>query len=290
MTATKKIVLGVAAFILLIVMWPFVVVDASERGVVLNFGKVQDEVMQPGLHLRMPIVQKVEKFSVQPISLLNEVPVGSDGAITSDNQTIGAETVLFYRYDEALLLTARKDWGKEKLSSLLKTALRESFKEAIGQHTIFEVAFNQEIIRGKVWESLVKKTSAYPVVLTDLRVNNYDWSEEFDKQIAETMNRAQQVKQKEQELLIAEQEAQKKVKNAEADKQAAKLMAEAKELEGLGIKKYNEAVQSNMDLEVKLRQLEIEKIKAEKFNGWTVTPQVYLPFGLDAGQQVNLKP
>jgi len=42
------------------------------------------------------------------------------------------------------------------------------------------------------------------IELSDFKLTNFDWSEDFDAQIKATMQRAQQVKQKEQELLITE--------------------------------------------------------------------------------------
>jgi regulator of protease activity HflC (stomatin/prohibitin superfamily) len=97
---------------------------------------------------------------------------------------------------------------------------------------------------------------------------------------------------KEQELLITEQEAQKLVKQAEAEKQslvtraegemeAAKLNAEAKALEGKGIKDYNTAVATNWDIELQKMKLEIEKIKAENWDGTYVPNNMYGPIPVD---------
>ena len=140
--------------------------------------------------------------------------------------------------------------------------------------------------------------SAYPITISELKITNYDWSDDFDKQIATTMERAQQVKQKQQELLIAEQEAQKKVKEAEAEKtalitraegekEAAILIKDAKAAEGEGIKLYNEAVQKNMILEIELRKLEIERIKAQRWSGQYVPINNYGPIPVQTG---NLQP
>lgn len=94
--------------------------------------------------------------------------------------------------------------------------------------------------------------------------------------------------------MVAEQEAQKQVKEAEAqktamitvaegEKESAKLKAEAKALEGEGIRKYNESIQKNMELEVKIRQLEIDRIKAERWDGQNVPNNVYSPIPLSTG-------
>lgn len=112
------------------------------------------------------------------------------------------------------------------------------------------------------------------------------------------MNRSQQVKQKEQELLIAEQEAQKQVKVAEAtktalitqaegDKEAAALRADAKALEGEGIRKYNEAVALNWGIELKKIELENERLRINRWNGVYVPTNNYGPIPVQTG---NMQP
>lgn len=283
---------AVVALVLILIINPFYTIRAGYKGLVLNWGALQSQVIEPGLHFRIPIMQHIEKFSVQPIEVDYNIPVGTDGAITKDNQTIGADTVIYFVYEESRLVEMRQNYGEAKLRTLVQSAVKESFKDIIGEFSVFDIAPSQEKIRGMVKENLLKKVSAYPLKLTDLRIQNYDWADSFDQQIQETNNKAQQVKQAEQELLITQQNAQKQVKEAESakqalitkaegEKEAAKLMAEAKALEGEGIRKYNVSVQNNMELEVKLRQLEIEKIRAEHWNGQNVPSQVFSPIPLN---------
>jgi regulator of protease activity HflC (stomatin/prohibitin superfamily) len=181
-----------------------------------------------------------------------------------------------------------KEYGEEKLKSIIQKSKTEAFKAQIGRYDIFSLPTSQDSIRIKTLKQIKMMLSAYPVTITELKITNYDWSDDFDNQIKQTMNRSQEVKQKEQELLITEQEAQKKVKNAEADKQAlvtasegeriaAENRAEAKALEGEGIRKFNESVAKNMSLEIELRKLKIEEIKAERWNGQYVPNNHYGP-------------
>ncbi len=57
---------GIAAAVLVIAYIAFGVyqVDQQERGVVFRFGKVQDDVVMPGLHWNPPIVDRVELVNV----------------------------------------------------------------------------------------------------------------------------------------------------------------------------------------------------------------------------------
>lgn len=273
---------------------PFKVVDSTERGLKFRWGAIQDTVLQQGIHLRIPIMEKIKVVSIQPIQLDHEVQVGSGGAITKDNQTIGADLTVFYKYKQNELVKMWRDVGKENLNNIITQTLRESFKAVIGQYDIFKLPLSQDEIRTKVWGEMQSKLSGYPIDVTELKIVNYDWSEQFDAQIAETMQKAQQVKQKEQELLISQNEQQKKVKEADADKQsmivraegekeAAKLQAEAKALEGEGIRKYNESVAKNWDIELRKMQIELETKRIEKWNGAYVPTNNYTPIPFENG-------
>ncbi len=56
-----------AAVVLLIVMFarPWVTVGPGQRGVVMNFGAVQQGALDEGLHLRIPVMQEVIMMDVK---------------------------------------------------------------------------------------------------------------------------------------------------------------------------------------------------------------------------------
>lgn len=293
-----KVIVGIVVTLLLLILtiaaWPFVIIRQEEKGLVFNVGKLQQETLQPGFHVITPFVQDVEKVSIRPQQLDFEVEVGAGGAITKDNQTIGADLTIFYKYDEQKLIEMWTNPGPVQLKSLAASALRESFKEVIGEYTIFDIATSQAEIRSKVNVKLVDKMKAYPVSITELRVQNYDWAESFDAQIATTMQKAQMVKQAEQDLLFAEQNSKKQVKEADAqktalivkaegEKAAAALRADAKALEGEGIKKYNASIAQNLDVQIRLLELEIEKARIDKWNGAYVANNNYMPIPFNYG-------
>lgn len=296
---TNRIIL-IAGLILFILSLSLKTINSDVRGLKFTFGAIADEALEPGLHFMLPFVQNIESVSIQPIEIKTEIAVDDNGAITRDNQTIGASLTLFYIYDIERLPLMWKDYGERKLQTILTKSMTEAFKAHVGRYDIFVLPMTQDTIRYKTLRQIKAMVSDYPITVTELKITNYDWSEDFDIQIKETMNRSQQVKQKEQELLITEQEAQKKVKNAEAEKTAlitqaegrkvaAGLDAEAKALEGEGIKKYNDAVAKNMALEIELRKLEIMKIEAQKWNGQYVPTNNYGPIPIETGSILPAK-
>ena len=267
------------AVVVLIVARPFTTVKSTERGVVYKFGAVNSKLWE-GLHFVIPFVESVKKIPITPQEMDLELPVAENGAITKDNQTIGANISIFYRFNDAEILDLAKNYGVDIVKQKVQKDTLEAFKQAIGQNTIFDVAQNQEKIRSQVKKMTNEKIGEYPVVIDDIKISNYDWSEEFDNQIASTMKIAQEAKQQEQQLKKVEIEAQQAVKKAEANKEAERLNAEAMELKGKGVRAYNDAItsnQRNMELEIQLKKLEIEKIKAEKWNGQYVPINNYGP-------------
>jgi regulator of protease activity HflC (stomatin/prohibitin superfamily) len=275
------------------ILHPFEVVKAGSKGVMLTLGKVTN-IVNPGLAWKLPIFQDIVHVTTQPIQIEQKIEVGPGGAITKDNQTVGLNMVYFFKYKSDQIKSVYQDYGLERLKSIITNSGIECFKTEIGLHAIFDIPVNQAKIQNSVINNLRMKLSNYPIDITDLKIINFDWSDEFDKQIQSTMHSAQEVKKKEQELLVTEQEAQKLVKQATAEKEAlitkaegergaAILMAEAKSAEGEGIRNYNKSIQANMSQEIEFRKLEIEKIKAEKWNGEYVSTNNYTPIPIQNG-------
>ncbi len=289
LNASKLIKIWASIVIFLIILFnlPFITIKSSERWIVYRFWAVQTEALWEWLHLLIPFVDSVKRVSIIPWQLDIDIPVNEQWAITKDNQTIWSDITVFYKYKSSELVNIAKNYWYEVLQSKIKKDVNESFKQVIWSYTIFDVAQKQEEIRQLVISGAKLKIWDYPISIEDIKISNYDWSEEFDNQIAATMKIAQETKQQEQELKKIEVSSQQIVKQAEANKQAEALNAEALKLKWEGIRDYNQAITANpknMELEIKLKELEIEKIRAEKRNGvstptqvWTATPVSFNP-------------
>lgn len=300
---SKYLIIGGAAILLALILNPFYVVGATKRGLVVEFGKVSDTVVPSGLHLRIPVVQTIEKISIAPRQMETKIPVGTEGAITRDNQTVGVTVTSFYKYREDQLPHLYRDITLSQMDAMVERAKIEAVKSTIGTYDIFSLAEKTEELSGKIIDLWRTKLAGQPVELVALNLTNWDWDDKFDEQIRLTMEKAQQVKQSAQDLEKskndyqkdvekAKAEAEKTVATAEADKKAViakaegekqrtALEAEAKVLEGEGIRKYNASVASNLEIELQLRRLEIEKIKAGRWNGEYVPNNMYGPIPVD---------
>ena len=290
----SKVGLGFGVLFLIIALNPIVIVPSGDHGLRFTWGAVSKNELYQGVHFKVPFMQEIKCLSMRPHEDAFSIPVNKDGAVTRDNQTIGAELKFFYVYKGGQLATLWTDVGEEQIVSIIQASVTESFKIVIGQYNIFDIPMNQDKIRKQVIDMVNEKVAMYPADISDFMITNYDWSEDFSKQIEATMQSAQMVKKKEQELLVTQQEAQKIVKQAEAErealvqqatgeKEAAVLRAEAKQAEGEGIRKYNEAIAKNMAQEIEFRKLAIEQTKAERWNGQYVSTNNYGPIPVQTG-------
>jgi regulator of protease activity HflC (stomatin/prohibitin superfamily) len=266
------------------------VIDPNERGIDVKLGQMQDTVIQPGLHWKAPFITSTRKFKLEPKVYEVTFSVGNDGAITKDMQTVGATVAVRYVYDESRLKDIVTSYANGSIiESAMKDNVKASLKETTGKYSIYELVAEQNTITEEVAKAMLNRMSNYPISINQTTITNWDWSDDFDRQIKETANRTQQVKQAEQEANIAAAQAQKLVKEAEAKKQAAELDAQAAVARAQGeadAKKIsadaqayeNQKIAQNLAVMKAQWDYEVAKIRAEKFNGVEVSSQsVYVP-------------
>lgn len=295
MKHVKQIVKVILALVVvLFLLGTFTIVDSGTRGLKFTMGELDDNELNEGVAFKIPFVQTIRTLSIQPQVLNTKILVDDNGAITSDNQTVGADITVFYRYQAGKLAYMYREYGTRQIEEIIRKATLESLKQVLGAYTIFNVAIKQNEISAEFKKALTATLTAYPVELTEAKITNYDWSDAFDKQIEETMERAQQVKRTEQELLVTANTAEKQVKEAESSKRAtilaaeaafekSKLLAKAKEAEGEGIKAFNQAISSNLNIQIRLKELEIEHDRIRKWNGVYVPNNHYGPIPIQNG-------
>ena len=279
---------GVIGIVLLITgLQSCAVVKSHERGIGILFGKASETILKPGIVFKIPFVAKVEKYSITPRELNIEYPVGSAGAITKDMQTVGMRFQVFWAWDENQIYQAQTRFTREEILRQIRQTATNEAKSIIGQHSIYELIEKQRFITAKLEECTIAMLSSLPIVISKVTISNFDWNSEFDAKIKETMAATQRSKMAEEELKIAKTQAQTQVVEAQARLDAEKANAEAEKIKADAKAYGNQMLAKNLDVELKIRQLEIEKIKAEKWNGVYVSDVAVMPFGSLGNPNVN---
>jgi regulator of protease activity HflC (stomatin/prohibitin superfamily) len=283
----KKAVLWAAGgvFALIVMFSAFFTIKSTERGVLSTFGKVE-KVLQPGLHAKIPFVQSVEKYTLVPQEYRLVVPVNGDAAaLSKDNQSLGYTAVIQYQYNENEILKIARQWSRDRLVENIKNEFIFATKSAVAAYSSSDVASNQLPIAANIKKICIDyfTSTNVPVVITNTTIDSWDWSDDFDTMIKETMKKQQEVKQKEAEVEIATQEAQKTVVSAQAALDAAKLTAESTRVTADAEAYKNRQISQNAAQQQAQWKHEEEMARLEKWDGHYVPTNNYGPIPVQAG-------
>lgn len=264
------------------------IIEPTERGIKVTMGVADENVLQPGMVLKTPFIQKIQKYDLTPIPYKSAFDTISDGAVTLDKQTILVDFELFWRYDETKLYEiATKYKTRESLYQPISTSLKGIIKDAVGKKSISDIITNQSMLSNEVRDRLTAEISYLPVIVDKFTITNLDWSDEYDKQIEQTAMMAQQVEQMKQEVALSEQAAQKQVKEAQAKLEAEKLNAEAEIAKAEGEAKAKkiradadayeaQKIAQNQAAYQRQWQYEIDLERAKRWNGKEVPDAAYV--------------
>ena len=216
----------VVVFAVIFLSSSFVVIPAGHTGVALTFGKVEDNVLQEGLHFKVPFVQKIVVVDNRIVKL----DVNTE-AFSKDLQTITTVVAVNYHVGKESSQTVYKNVGMGFEEVLITPAVNEVLKAVTAKYTAVELVSSRAEVSMLLDDGLNEKLNSYGIFINELNIINWDFSEEYinaveAKQVAE-QNLIKTRTEQEQALVIANTEAQKRVIAAEAEANEIKVLAEA---------------------------------------------------------------
>jgi len=243
------LILG-ALVILLFAFKPWVQVGAGERGVVQNFGAVQDNVLNEGIHFRIPVVQTVIIMDVKIQKVLTDAASSS-----SDLQDVSMSVALNYHIipDKANLVY--QTIGVEFKERVIDPAIQEVMKAVSARYTAEELITKRPIVSSEMKDALSSRLLVSNIAVDAFSIINFRFSQTFTDAIE-----AKQTA--EQNALKAKRDLDRIKVEAEQTIAAATAEAEALRLQKMNI---------SPDL-IELRKIEANLKAIEKWNG--ILPQV----------------
>ena len=231
----------ITSLIILISLSSFVIINPGEAGVISVLGKARDGVILEGIHIKPPLISKVDVYDVTVQKF--EVPAQSS---TKDLQELTARFAINFRLDPAQVVLIRRTQGtlENIVSKIIAPQTQESFKIAAALRTAEESITQRSQLKNDFDNALSERLAKYGIIILDTSVVDLNFSTEFaraveDKQIAE--QRAQRAVYIAKE---AEQEAQAEINRAKGKAEAQKLLAETLKAQGGELVLLKEAIQS----------------------------------------------
>ena len=232
MSKLKNIVLVAAAFIvlLLLINMPFTV-GQREYAAVRQFGRVVRVTGDPGLHVKVPFIQNIQKITSS--TQLYDVPASD--VITKDKKSMIADNYILWMVNDPLKyiqsLNAIEAWVEERIEA----AVYNATKNVISSMTQDEVIES----RGEKLTELITTQAntdmgGYGIVILQSQIKSLDLPDDnkeavYERMISERQNIAASYTaqgQAEAQKIRNETDREVTIMKADAQKQAAILVAE----------------------------------------------------------------
>jgi len=182
----------------------FKILQEYERGVIFFLGRFQT-VKGPGLIILIPFLQRMTKVDLRVIVL--DVP--TQDVISRDNVSVRVNAVIYFRIVDPEKAIIRVANVFEATSQLSQTTLRS----VLGQHDLDDMLAERDRLNADIQEILDQRTDNWGIKVANVEIKHVDLDESMIRAIAQQAE--------------AERARRAKVINAEGEKQAATMLAEA---------------------------------------------------------------
>jgi membrane protease subunit HflC len=204
---------------------PLIVTREDEQKLILRFGEVR-RVTDPGVSLRIPLVETVQSYDRRWLYLSTEVlPIQ-----TKDGEQLNVDNYVVWRIADAAAFRRSfpnaVDGDVSDAAQRIDRAVRDDVREVIGRHTLTEVlkdarpAIMSEIT-GKSRETLAQ----YGIEVADVRINRTELPEGTEESVYARMKTERERLAKKNR---AEGEERARTVRAQADREARVIVAEAR--------------------------------------------------------------
>jgi len=239
-----------AILVFFLFLSPWVQIGAGERGVVLNFGAVQQNVLGEGLHFRVPIMQAVIRVDVKVQKAETDA-----AAASADLQDVSSKVAINYHIIPDKANIVYQSIGIQFKERIIDPAVLEVVKAVTAKYTAEELITKRPAVSDAMKLSLTERLLAHNIAVDAFSIVGFSFSKIFMEAI--------ESKQTAEQLALKAKRDLDRIK-IEADQTITAAKAEA---ESLRLQKAN----ISADL-IELRKIEANLRAIDKWNG--ILPQV----------------
>ncbi len=221
--STKNLVsLIIVLFVLVIASSSFYIVNQYERAVVLRFGGLIAADVKPGIHLKMPLTDKVRRFDGR----LQTADMTPESFYTIENKRLVVDSYIKWRVSNVAgyyrATGGDERIAEDRLSQTVAAGLRNQF----GRRTLHDVVSGQ---RDELMAELKKNlnetaNNSLGIEVVDVRVKRIDFPPEVSRSVFDRMSAD---REKEAREYRSQGKEQAEVIRADADRQRVVLEANA---------------------------------------------------------------
>ena len=243
----KYVLLAIIVIFLIITFFnSFKTIPTGFVGVKTRFGQVQDTMLNEGLNLKIPFIEKIVLMDCRTQKTEYTMEASSKDLQKISNFKIAIN----YNITSDTANKLYRSVGVDYKSIIVEPAIQEAMKATVANYTAEELITKRNEVSEFALNKLSPKLQENGITLTSLNILDLSFSEEFDTAVEQKQIVEQETQKAQYELEKAKVENQKKIENAQAD-------AEVMEAQNAQI----------TDNYLRLKEIENQKAMIEKWNG-----------------------
>jgi len=223
MNATMKTI-GLIGMVLLamLMLLSLYTVEQTQYALKLQFGKVKGVELNPGLHWKVPLIQKVIYFD----NRIQTLDAKEGRFLTSEKKNVIVDAYVKWRIVDVVKyytdVRGNEQLAGQRLSEVIADGLRGKF----GSRTIQDVvAGDRTLIMEQITEEADQRARSFGIKVVDVRIKRIDLPDEVSESVYQRM-RAE--RERVARNLRAQGEAEAVRITADANRQRVVVLAEAK--------------------------------------------------------------
>jgi len=264
------------------------IVDAGNRGVLLNFGAVDtSRSLQEGIHFVVPVRDNVVQMEVRTQKITEDAVSASQ-----DLQDVRTQVALNYRLDPDRAQLVYRQLGLDYANRVIVPAIQESVKQVTARFNAEELITQRESVKTEIEQQIRSRLAAYNIAVDTISITEFQFSDEFVRAVEAKVAAQQRALQAQNELRRIEIEAQQAEARAVGEQQANIARAEGvRQANVLQAQGEAQAI-TTIDEQLKQSPSYLEWLKSQKWdgqlplvvggsgsgaNGQSVTPFIEIP-------------
>lgn len=256
-------VIALVVALVLIGISCFSSIPTGYTGILTTFGRVENETMEAGFHLKAPW-QSIVKMNNQ-----EQRKSFTLEAFSSDIQQVNVSGSINYNIDKTTAMTLYREVGTAYSDTLIIPRLYENTKAVFSHYKAEELISNRDALSDEIRDKMIDDLKSYGVNVLSISIEDVDFTDAFTtaveaKQVA-SQNKLKAETEQEQQTMEARAAAERRQIEAEAQAEVERINADA---EAYRIKTQSEAeAEANKKIAESLSEQLIEYNYANSWNG-----------------------
>jgi membrane protease subunit HflC len=156
----------------------------TEYALKLRFGKAIDASYEPGLHIKIPFIEKIRYFDKR-IQTLDAPP---EHFLTSEKKNLIVDSFVKWRIIDVISYYTSVGGNEQRAGQRLAAIIADSLRSKFGKHTIQEaVSGNRVAIMEEITKEANKRIKNFGMEVVDVRVKRIELPKEVSSSVYKRM-------------------------------------------------------------------------------------------------------